>query len=319
MKNTGIHHISVLSNSAKRAYEFYTKILGLKLTLKTVNQDDSAMYHLFFGDEEGRVGTEFTVFEMKGTPMNQFGTNAIERTWFLVKNLEALTFWVNRFEQFGVLHYGVESFGGTSILRFEDEDGQRLGLMYDQQTDWSKMHPHITKDISEKVAIGGVAGVELRVRYPEATGKYLVGMFGFSKEEIVDFQERKYHHYQFHGEIFHHHVYLIEDRTSPIQKLGVGGIHHVAFGVESVRDLEQLVEKLDDHNKIHSGIVNREFMVSTYFREGNYNLFEVATPFVEEKIIQEVADKFEEIPLYLPEFLEEKRTEIEGYLAWKEE
>lgn len=82
MKNTGIHHVSVLVRSAKKAYDFYTNILGLKMFLKTVNQDDPTMYHLFFGDQEAREGTEFTVFEMSHFRDNQFGTNAIERVMF---------------------------------------------------------------------------------------------------------------------------------------------------------------------------------------------------------------------------------------------
>ena len=53
MNNTGIHHISSLVGNIHQAYHFYHHILGLKLTLKTVNQDDSSMYHLFFGDAEG--------------------------------------------------------------------------------------------------------------------------------------------------------------------------------------------------------------------------------------------------------------------------
>ncbi|MGV3249758.1 VOC family protein [Streptococcus suis] len=54
MNNTGIHHISSLVGNIQQAYHFYHHILGLKLTLKTVNQEDSSMYHLFFGDDEGR-------------------------------------------------------------------------------------------------------------------------------------------------------------------------------------------------------------------------------------------------------------------------
>ncbi|HFI0420566.1 TPA: VOC family protein [Streptococcus suis] len=47
MNNTGIHHISSLVGNIHQAYHFYHHILGLKLTLKTVNQEDSSMYHLF--------------------------------------------------------------------------------------------------------------------------------------------------------------------------------------------------------------------------------------------------------------------------------
>lgn len=105
MNNTGLHHISVLSSNAERAFYFYHHILGLKLILKTVNQDDPNIYHLFFGDETGRGGTEFTVFEMKGAKENRFGTNAIERTMFLVRSEKSLYFWEKRFDDFNVCHY----------------------------------------------------------------------------------------------------------------------------------------------------------------------------------------------------------------------
>lgn len=55
MRNTGIHHISVLSSSAKEAYDFYHKILGMKLILNTVNQDDNSMIHLFLEMKAGKL------------------------------------------------------------------------------------------------------------------------------------------------------------------------------------------------------------------------------------------------------------------------
>ena len=93
MKNTGIHHVSVLVRSAEKAYDFYTNILGLKMFL--------TMYHLFFGDQEAREGTEFTVFEMSHFRDNQFGTNAIERVMLLVPSVESLYFWQERLEKMG--------------------------------------------------------------------------------------------------------------------------------------------------------------------------------------------------------------------------
>lgn len=86
MNITGIHHVSVLSSNVENSFYFYHHILGMKLIMKTVNQDDTTMYHLFFGDEVGQAGTEFTVFEMKNFRKQVFGTDAIERTMFLVKN-----------------------------------------------------------------------------------------------------------------------------------------------------------------------------------------------------------------------------------------
>ncbi|CYU59656.1 glyoxalase [Streptococcus suis] len=93
MNNTGIHHISSLVGNIHQTYHFYHHILGLKLTLKTVNQEDSSMYHLFLGDDEGRFGTEFTIFDMPNHPSHRSGSNRLERTVFLVKDFAALEFW----------------------------------------------------------------------------------------------------------------------------------------------------------------------------------------------------------------------------------
>ncbi|HFI0161996.1 TPA: VOC family protein [Streptococcus suis] len=130
MNNTGIHHISSLVGNIHQAYHFYHHILGLKLTWKTVNQEDSSMYHLFFGDEEGRFGTEYTIFDMPNHPSHRNGTNRLERTVFLVKDLEALEFWQKRLTEFEVENEGIQAFGNGHILNFQDEDGQLLGLTY---------------------------------------------------------------------------------------------------------------------------------------------------------------------------------------------
>ncbi|MFX3979304.1 VOC family protein, partial [Streptococcus suis] len=69
-----------------QAYHFYHHILGLKLTLKTVNQEYSRMYHLFFGDEEGRFGTEITIFDNPNNPSHRSGINRLERTVLMCKH-----------------------------------------------------------------------------------------------------------------------------------------------------------------------------------------------------------------------------------------
>jgi Glyoxalase/Bleomycin resistance protein/Dioxygenase superfamily len=48
-----------LTGKASHNVAFYTQVLGMRLTKKTVNQDDVSAYHLFYGDELGRPGTEF--------------------------------------------------------------------------------------------------------------------------------------------------------------------------------------------------------------------------------------------------------------------
>ena len=59
----GIHHVTAMTSSAEKIYEFFTYILGMRLVKKTVNQDDIQTYHLFFADDLGSPGTDMTFFD----------------------------------------------------------------------------------------------------------------------------------------------------------------------------------------------------------------------------------------------------------------
>lgn len=314
MKNTGIHHISVLSSDIEKAYDFYHNILGLKLIIKTVNQEDYNMYHLFFGDETGRGGTEFTVFEMKRTKPYTFGTNAIERTMFLVPSEQSLIYWKERFDTLGICHYDIEQFGNRKILRFEDEDGQRLGLEYRENINLEKFNPYIHPSIAKEHAILGIASVQLRARYLEPSAKQLTNFFDFKNIETIEAFDKEVTIFE-HNNDFKHQVHIIVDKDAPNQKLGTGAIHHVAFGVESKEDLNKLQLLLDEKNIPSSGIKDREFIYSSYYRDPTGNVFEVATPLSKEyQSYPEQNKKFDEIPLFLPDFLLYYKEEIEKNL-----
>ena len=63
MQLQGIHHISAITGDARRNVDFYTRVLGMRLIAKSVNQDDPGVYHLFYGDELARPGADLTFFE----------------------------------------------------------------------------------------------------------------------------------------------------------------------------------------------------------------------------------------------------------------
>lgn len=65
MELKGIHHVSAMTANAKLNLDFYTKVMGLRLVKKTVNQDDTSVYHLFYGDEKGNPGTELTFLRFR--------------------------------------------------------------------------------------------------------------------------------------------------------------------------------------------------------------------------------------------------------------
>ena len=69
-----IHHITAIAGDPDRNLRFYARTLGLRLVKLTVNYDDPATYHFYFGDELGRPGTILTFFPGRGpAPIRQPG------------------------------------------------------------------------------------------------------------------------------------------------------------------------------------------------------------------------------------------------------
>ena len=63
MNLNGIHHLTAITADAPANNRFYTETLGLRRVKKTVNQDDTSAYHLFFADGAGSAGTDLTFFD----------------------------------------------------------------------------------------------------------------------------------------------------------------------------------------------------------------------------------------------------------------
>src|SRR4051794_10436838 len=93
----GIHHISAITGDAQRNVDFYTRVLGLRLVAKSVNQDDPTVYHLFYGEEHGHMGADLTFFEYPGAIPGRPGAGMVHRIVWRVGSPESLDFWEQRF------------------------------------------------------------------------------------------------------------------------------------------------------------------------------------------------------------------------------
>lgn len=127
-KVLGIHHITAIAGYAKRNYDFYTKVLGLRFIKKTVNFDDPKTYHFYFGDETGSPGTILTFFPWEGIPKGQQGTGMPTEIAYAVPE-GSLDFWANRFNEYYVRITGQGTRFGESYLAFEDPDVLPLTLV----------------------------------------------------------------------------------------------------------------------------------------------------------------------------------------------
>jgi glyoxalase family protein len=95
MQLHGIHHLTAVSADARGNHDFYTRVLGMRLVKKTVNQDDVSAYHLFYADGAGSPGTDLTFFNWPAERERR-GTHSIVRTALRVAGQEALDYWTAR-------------------------------------------------------------------------------------------------------------------------------------------------------------------------------------------------------------------------------
>src|SRR5262245_36869653 len=128
---TGVHHVSALSAHIERTHGFYTQVLGLRPVIKTVNQDDPRMYHLFYGDGVGSPGSDMTVFDLPHAARERRGNNSISRTTFRVGGARALAYWVARLAEHGIAHEGIVVRDARPVLDFDDPEGTQLALVDD--------------------------------------------------------------------------------------------------------------------------------------------------------------------------------------------
>ncbi|SDM47529.1 glyoxalase family protein [Fictibacillus solisalsi] len=316
MELKGIHHVSAITAKAGKNYDFYTKVLGMRLIKKTVNQDDTSVYHLFYGDEKGNAGTELTFFEIPMAGRNHDGANSISEISLRVKNDEALNYWKNRFEEMNVVHEEPSERFGRLSLAFKDNEGQRLLLVSDEtNTGVSAGVPWDKSPVPNKYGITGLGPVRLTVRTKELTEEVITELLGFRKKgEYPSFQPGQPDIVVYEtGEGGTGAELHIEERKDLApERLGRGGVHHVAFRVHDEEELKKWIEKVQNAQFPNSGFVDRFYFKSLYFRELNGILFELATDgpgFATDEDLEHLGES-----LALPPFLESKRQEIEARL-----
>ncbi|MED3832235.1 ring-cleaving dioxygenase [Peribacillus frigoritolerans] len=302
----GIHHVTAITSSAEKNYEFFTNILGMRLVKKTVNQDDIQTYHLFFADDVGGAGTDMTFFDFPGIPKGVHGTNEISKTSFRVPNDAALEYWVNRFDRLEVSNTGIQEQFGKKTISFVDFDDQQYQLISDENNEgvaagipWQK------GPIPLEHAITGLGPIFIRI----ANFDYFKEMM----EKVLLFKEidseGSFHLFEV-GEGGNGAQVIVEHNSTLLQaRQGFGTVHHTAFRVEDRSVLEEWIKRMESFQFHTSGYVDRHFFESLYVRVAPQILFEFATDgpgFMGDEPYETLGEK-----LSLPPFLEPKRDQIE--------
>ena len=304
MQLNGFHHLTAITADAPANHRFYTQALGLRMVKKTVNQDDTSAYHLFYADGVGSPGTDITFFDWP-VGRERRGTNSICRTGFRITGEAAFAFWSERLAKLNVAHEKVAERDGRLTLDFEDGEGQRLSLVDDDGS--GETHPWSGSPVPAEFQIRGLGPITISVPDLKPTDRVLTGLMGMTPTRR-------------HGDI---HVYKMK-AGGPVGELhvavepnlpqagqGAGGVHHVAYNIPSA-DYSAWAERLREMRIPNSGPVDRFWFKSLYFREPNGILFEIATDgpgFATDEPLENLGKT-----LSLPPFLEARRAGIEAKL-----
>ena len=125
----GIHHVTAITSNPQRNIDFYTGTLGLRLVKLTVNQDDPTAYHLYYGDELGRLGTILTFFHWPNIPRGRRGTSQVIASAFLIP-VNSINFWIDKFKTRKIEHSGpYKRFDNEQVITLYDPDGLELELV----------------------------------------------------------------------------------------------------------------------------------------------------------------------------------------------
>jgi glyoxalase family protein len=261
MKLEGIHHITLITGDAPQNVDFYTRVLGLRLVKKTVNQDDPTVYHLFYADERGSAGADITFFEYPGARRGRPGAGMVHRITWRVGSTEALDFWEERLRAEGVS--GLER--GAGRARFEDPEGVGLELAVVETDDEPLVAEH--PEIPSEHALQGFDSVRAYASSPEASRRFL--------EEGLAFDPRGENAWEARGEK-RGGLYAYDAPPSEPGIPGAGTVHHVAWA-SPMDDHEEWRGRAAEAGAHPTPVIDRFYFRSIYFREPSGVLFEIAT------------------------------------------
>ena len=296
MKLEGIHHITAITGDAPRNLDFYSRVLGLRLVKKTVNQDDPTVYHLFYADEKGSPGADLTFFEYPGAAPGQAGGGMVHRVVWRVGSADALAFWADR-----LATEGVPTEEPDAALRFRDPEGLEHEFAVTESDDAPLIADH--PEVPAEMALQGFEAVRAYSAAPSASRELLEDGLGFSAAGNETWEAR--------GE---QRGGLIAYDQPPAEpgRPGGGTVHHVAWA-----------STMDDHpawrDRALAGgahpteVIDRFWFRSIYFREPSGVLFEIASMgpgFDADEDLEHLGEK-----LVLPPRFEPLREKIEATLT----
>lgn len=266
---SGIHHVTAISGDAQRNADFYSGVLGLRLVKKTVNFDDPASYHLYYGDRVGTPGSIATFFVWPGASKGRIGAGEPAAMTFRIPP-GALSYWKQRLKDAGATEQDEIVRGSEPVLRTTDSDGLSVELIEAAlPPNSAAIRYWAGAGIPELYAIQGFHSVTLAHSSKSTSDDLFTSGLQFSGATHLDGRTR----FQVGSE------FIDVERTEQAGpgRMGAGTIHHIAFRVENDSEQVKWQQHVMSLGLQVSPVMDRTYFHSIYFREPGGVLFEVAT------------------------------------------
>lgn len=266
-----LHHVTATVDDAQQDFDFYTKLLGLRLVKKTVNFDNHHVYHFYYGNEGGTPGTIMTTFPYRGrgVPVGQKGAGQIRTTAFSVPSA-SLGFWKARLRERGVNVRDEAPRFGEPAISVSDPSGlvlELVGTTGDARPSWT------TADVSAEQAIRGIHSVAMPIAAPARTLQLMTEVLGFDVVNEAPDRTRL----AVNGDVPGRVIDVIAAADAPRGVNGLGTIHHVAMAVDDADEQLRMRQELLRWGAQVTEVLDRQYFRSIYFREPGGVLFEIAT------------------------------------------
>lgn len=308
---TGQHHVSILSSATEETHVFYTDLLGMRLAKKSVNQDQPSMYHLFYGDAAGSIGTAVTFFDMPLAARERRGSGSFTLLTLRANGEEAISFWRARLEAAGVEHVDPTLVDGRAHLFFEDPSGTRLVLVDDTGTGPASIAVKGTS-VPDEHRIQGLGPATVTVQDLSSMKRFLEAGLGMRPTRAYEGASGPTRVFEFGGGGLNGELHVTEAPDMPARRYGSGGVHHVALTTEDGGAIDAWQTHLEGAGWETTPVIDRYFFRSLYVTGPEGVIIELATPGPGFTIDEGAADLG--TALSLPPRLEPRRAEIEAQL-----
>jgi glyoxalase family protein len=340
----------MVATDAPRTLAFYGELLGLGLVKKTVNFDDPGAYHLYFGQDGGRPGTILTFFEWAHARPGHWGVGGVHHLALGVSTPEAQLKWKRRLTDAGVQVSGPIDRGYFKSLYFADPDGQVLeiataGPGYAIDEPATALGRELIAPPAERLPSGRDEAAMARLTHPEPVpvvtpdmvldGIHHITGITDDLEEAGDFYERALglrivkktfnqddaqtkHYFWAHydgREVGPHSALTLFGwkGSRRVAAPGAGQTHHIAFRAGSAEEQLMWRDHLLSLGIEVTPVRDRNYFESIYFHTPDGMLLEIATDtpgFAVDEPVESLGTT-----LRLPEWLEPRRSDIEGRLV----